>query len=351
MQPTTLSHILLLSGAILAVQTANAQEVSLSHEQVARLEIKLEPVRKAETEALAVVAGTVVPPVNARIVATAPFAGTVTAVLVLPGQRVRKGEPLARVSSRELLEAQSELSQAEAELQMADAAARRKRSLVDKNFQSPVVAEEAEGQVAKVQAVIERHRNTLSLHQITIGLAGDYIITAPADGVVVQANAMPGDKVEAMAPSITLDTGSALWVEVQVPAHLVSALKAGDSIQVADGPQGHIVSVGTSLDGLTRSATAYAELPANSGLISGQLVSITIARTATARALSVPRGAVTRVDDKNSVFLRTETGFSLRKVELRGQSRNAATVIGDLPLNAQVAASGLPQLEQLMAER
>ena len=75
---------------------------------------------------------------------------------MLPGQRVSKGTPVATISSRELLDVQSQLSQAEAELQMAEAIARRKRLLFDKNFQNPVVAEEAEAQVAKIEAVIEQ---------------------------------------------------------------------------------------------------------------------------------------------------------------------------------------------------
>jgi len=156
MRVLSLTRVFILAATAACAASAETNTVTLTAEQVRRLDIKVEPVRPAEIEALAVLPGTVIPPLNSRIVATAPFAGTVTQVRVLPGQRVSKGIPVATISSRELLDVQSQLSQAEAELQMAEAIARRKRLLFDKNFQNPVVAEEAEAQVAKIEAVIEQ---------------------------------------------------------------------------------------------------------------------------------------------------------------------------------------------------
>lgn len=348
MFPKMLTRTLLFSVAVVPVTLAQAKDVSLTAEQVQRLDIRVERVRRAESEAVAILPGTVVPALNARIVATAPFAGTVKQVHALPGQRVLKGAPLATISSRELLEAQSQLSQAEAELQMAEAVANRKRALVDKNFQSPAVAEEAEAQVAKVKAVIEQHTRTLALHAITLGQGGEYTLPVPQDGIVVEASAMPGDKVDAMAATLTLDTSTELWIEVQVPASLVSSIKPGDAIQVVGGPEGRVVALGGSLQRTTRSASLYASVPADSGLLPGQLVSISLSRATVTGALSVPATAVTRFADKNAVFVRNDGGFTLTPVEVRGQSMKVATIVGDVPADAQVAASGLPQLEQML---
>jgi len=346
--PLTSVFILAAVAASTASASAETNTVTLTTEQVRRLDIKVEPVRPAKVEALAVLPGTVIPPLNSRIVATAPFAGTVTQVHVLPGQRVSKGDPVATISSRELLDVQSQLSQAEAELQMADAIARRKRLLVDKNFQNPVVAEEAEAQVNKIKAVIEQHKRTLSLNAILPGQNGEYLIPAAQDGAVVEVNAMPGDTVAAMGAVVTVDTSNELWVEVQVPASVVELIKPGSAIQIVDGPKGHVVSVGTSLQGMTRSALLYAAIPASSGLLAGQLVSIQLQRDAVPGALSVPANAVARIAGQSAVFVRNDSGFTIKAVELRGKSTDAATVVGDLPLDAQVAASGLPQLEQML---
>jgi RND family efflux transporter MFP subunit len=348
MRLKALTGALLFSVVAAPASKADVNDVALTLEQVQRLDIKIEPVRRAENEAVAVLPGTVIPALNARIVATAPFAGTVKQVHVLPGQRVVKGTPLATISSRELLEAQSQLSQAEAELQMAEAISHRKRVLVDKNFQSPAVAEEAEAQVARVKAVLEQHKRTLALHAITIGQGGEYILPAPQDGTVVEVSAMPGAKVDAMAAALTLDTSAELWVEVQIPANLVRSIKPGDAIEVIGGPEGRVVSLGGSLERTTRSASLYASVPADSGLLPGQLVSINILRATVTGALSVPATAVTRFADRNAVFVRNDGGFTLTPVEVRGQSMKVATIVGELSADAHVAASGIPQLEQML---
>jgi len=350
MRVLILTSVLILAAAAASTASASAETntVTLTAEQVRRLDIKVEPVRPAAVEALAVLPGTVIPPLNSRVVATAPFAGTVTQVQVLPGQRVSKGAPLATISSRDLLDVQSQLSQAEAELQMADAVARRKRLLADKKFQNPIVAEEAEAQVAKIKAVIEQYKRTLSLNGISLRQSGEYSIPATQDGTVVEVNAMPGDTIAAMGAVVTVDTSNELWVEVQVPASVVALVKPGTAIQIIGGPSGRVVSVGTSLQGMTRSALLYAAIPASSGLMAGQLVSIQLERPTVPGALSVPANAVARIAGQSAVFVRNDTGFTIKTVELRGKSTEVATIVGDLPPDAQVAASGLPELEQML---
>jgi cobalt-zinc-cadmium efflux system membrane fusion protein len=350
MRVLSLTSLFILAAAAASTASASAETntVTLTAEQVRRLDIKVEPVRPAKVEGLAVLPGTVVPPLNSRIVATAPFAGTVTQVYVLPGQRVSKGDPVATISSRELLDVQRQLSQAEAELQMADAIARRKRLLADKNVQHPVVAEEAEAQVNKIKAVIEQHKRTLSLNAIVPGQNGEYSIPAAQDGTVVEVNAMPGDTIAAMGAVVTVDTSNKLWVEVQVPASVVELIKPGSAIQIVGGPKGHVVSVGTSLQRMTRSALLYAAIPTSSGLLVGQLVTVQLQRPAVPGALSVPANAIARIAGQSAVFVRNDSGFTIKTVELRGQSADAATIVGDLPPDAQVAASGLPQLEQML---
>jgi cobalt-zinc-cadmium efflux system membrane fusion protein len=350
MRVLPLTRVLILAAAAVSTASASAETktVALTAEQVRSLDIKVEPVRPAKVEAIAVLPGTVMPPLNSRIVATAPFAGTVTQVHVLPGQRVSKGAPVATISSRELLDVQSQLSQAEAELQMADAIARRKRLLADKKFQNPVVAEEAEAQVNKIEAIIEQHKKTLSLNGITLGQNGEYSIPAAQDGTVVEVNAMPGDMIDGMDAVVTVDTSNELWIEAQVPASLVPRIKPGSAIQVVGGPNGRVVSVGTALQGMTRSALLYAAIPTSSGLMAGQLVSIRLQQPAVPGAVSVPAKAVARIAGKSAVFVRNDAGFTIKTVELRGKSTDAATIVGDLPPDAQVAASGLPQLEQML---
>ena len=118
-----LKYLLALLSLMPLATRAGAKDLAVTQAQVDRLEIRLQKVQPAQTEAVALLPATVVPATNARVVAAAPFAGTVTQMHVLPGQSIRKGEPLVTVASREFLEAMSRLNQSEAELQMG-----RKRS-------------------------------------------------------------------------------------------------------------------------------------------------------------------------------------------------------------------------------
>ncbi len=327
---------------------AEARDISVSPTQIERMEILVVSAQPTDETVVALLPGTVVPALNARIVAAAPFGGTVTQVKVLPGERVSRGQDLAVVSSRELLEAASSLAQAEAELQAADAVARRRRDLADKNIQSPTMAEEAEAQVSKIKAVIDQYRRTLVIGGISSTSPGHYTVKAPEAGRVVEASVMPGDKIEAMAPAVTIDTSDELWIEAQLPAHLVSRIAPGDRIKVIDGPEGKVVSVGGSLDKLTRSAKLIASVPAESGLLPGQMVTLSVVQKAVTGARSVPSSAVARINGIEGVFVRSETGFILTPVKVEGRSPLAATVIGNIPESAAVAASGLPQLEQML---
>lgn len=344
--PILLASLAVASAAVAAEEAT--RNVAMSPQQMQRMEIKLAPVRPTSTQAVALLPGTVVPAIDARLAAVAPFAGTVVQIHVLPGQSVSEGSRLATISSRELLDTMSQVAQAQAELQMAEAAARRKRSLADKAIQNPTLAEEAEAQAARIKAVLEQHRRALTIGGIAIADGGRYAITAPANGRVVDSSVMPGDKIDAMGAVVTLDTSGELWIETQVPSDLAAHIKPGDRIQVVDGPQGKVISIAGSLDRMTRSARMLASVAAGSGLMAGQLVTVSIVQDAATGSLSVPASAIARLKDQHGVFVRNNNGFALVPVKVAGRSLKDATITGNVPKDAQVASSGLPELEQML---
>ncbi len=327
---------------------ALATDVRISPEQVSQLDISLERVKPARTAAFAVLPATVVPAANARITAAAPFAGTVLKVDALPGQAVRKGDPLVTVLSRELVESQGNVAQYEADLQKASATAKWKRDLADKKILNIAIAEEAEAHVAKLRAAITTLQRTFAIGGIQSGANGSYTITAPDDGKVVIALVQPGAQVEAMAAAVTISTRDDLWIEAQLPADLIQNVKPGDAVDIGESLRGTVLSVGGSLDPMTRSATLLASVPAGSPLVAGQLVSITLQRAAETGSYEVPASAVAWIQNAHAVFRRNDDGFSLIPVELKGKSRASATVAGSLAADQEIAVRGLTQLEALL---
>lgn len=332
----------------LALQPVQGAEIAISQAQIDRLEIRLEEVRPATEEAIALLPATIIPPMNSRIAIPAPFAGTVVSVEVLPGQTVEPGRTLMTIASRELVETLSRLRQAEANLASATAVAERYRGLAEKNIASPTRAAEAEAQRAGLAASVEEHRRLLALGGIKTNPDGSYALVAQQTGRVVEANVAPGASIEAMAPAIVLDMTDALWVEAQLPASLIGKVGPGDSIRLDNGAKGKILSVGHTLDPKTRSATLTGAIPAAAGLVPGQMVTLSIHREAAVSGIDVPAQAVVWLSGVPNVFVRTATGFAVLPVTLKGKTLHAATIEGGLAAGQKVAVSGLAELENMI---
>ncbi len=347
------SRNILVAMALLSLSTgwpqaASATEVAVTQAELERLEIKLQEVGPATDEAIAVLPATVIPPLNSRIAVPAPFAGTVVSVEVLPGEAVHEGKPLMTIASRELVETLSQLRQAEANLDAAVAVAERYRALADKTIASPTRAAEAEAQRDRQRAVVEEHRRLVSLGNIKTNPDGSYTLVAQKTGRVVEASIGPGATIDAMAPAVILDTSEELWIEAQLPASLMGKVRPGDNISLEGGAAGKVLSVGHTLDPKTRSAKLIGSIPTSAGYFVGQMVTLSIHREAQIGGLDVPPEAVVWVGGTPSVFVRTEGGFSVLPVKVRGKTLRAATIEADLAPGQKVAVSGLAQLENMI---
>jgi cobalt-zinc-cadmium efflux system membrane fusion protein len=152
-----------------------------------------------------------------------------------------------------------------------------------------------------------------------------------------------------MTAAVTISTSDELWIEAQLPADLVQRVKPGDAIDIGGLLTGTVLSVGGTLDPITRSATLLATVPPGSPLIAGQLVSVTLQRPPETGSFEVPAAAVAWIGNAHAVFRRSDNGFSLVPVEVKGKSRTAATIVGSLQADQEIASSGLPQLEALLS--
>ena len=313
------------------------------------LKIRLEKVRAASMEAVALLPATVVPPLNSRIAVSAPFAGTVLQVEVLAGQQVKKGMPLVTIASKDMLEATGRLKQLEVELATAELNAKRSRSLADKQAGSEMKAQETEAEAAKLRALTEQYRRITSLGNIRINADGTYSLVAPKSGHVVETRATPGAMLEAMAAAVLIDTSDEIWAQAQLPASLVCHIAPGDKVTVAPSLEGTVISAGCDLDPATRSAQLYARIPEGSGLVPGQMITITASRRLSKEAMNVPTQAVIYADGKPIVFRWMGSGFTVTPVSVLGKTAEIATVEGGLAPGDAVAVTAVAQLEKMMA--
>lgn len=110
-----------------------------------------------------------------------------------------------------------------------------------------------------------------------------------------------------------------------------------------------MISAGADLDPVTRSSPLVARVPESSGLVPGQMVTLTVTRPTKKGAVSVPSQSVAYIDGKPVVFLWTGIAFNVTPVSVLGKTVDVATVEGGLASGQEVAATGIADLEKMMA--
>lgn len=345
------SRAVLAALAVLAAQSmfptpAAAKDVGVTTAQVETLGVTIGEARTTDSQPITVLPATVIAAPNARVVVPVPFAGTVISTAVVAGQSVKAGDVLVTIASADYLAMYNRLAETRAELVKARALALRQKSLADQSIAPRNDALAAAEEAARLETVEKDVLAGLERRSIRRVDSDTYALLAPADGQVMDIETA-GHKVEATGSAAMVQTSEDLWLEIQVPASLVQKVRPGFRVSIGNGVTGTVVSIVHALDRLTRSAAMLASLPRESGLVPGQLVTVTILGPVSGSAVSVPATAVAYVEGKPRIFLRTGDGFKMVLVDILGKSAEEAVVAGGVQAGDKVATSQLPQLENL----
>lgn len=341
-----------------AAGPADPDRITLTPAQRDRLGITLEDVRPVGEVPVATVPGVVSLPPEARVAVTSPFGGTVTQVLVIPGQPVRKGEALATVHAAEAVQVGAALARAQAELPVASASAARLGQLAHEGIIAPARADEARAALRALQATVSENRRLLALGAATG--AGTITLRAPIAGRVaavgVEAGGAVGPAAGAAPAPFVVENTAALRLDLQVPERLAGRVRAGLPVSVGlDGRsvRGTVLSVGLSLDPQTRALPARASLPAGTLLVPGTGVQATVTAPTPAGtpAFAVPATAVTHDDSGDQVFVAEGAGFRRVRVRVAGELDGRTIVSGPLRPGARVASSAVAELKAIGQER
>jgi HlyD family secretion protein len=262
--------------------------------------------RRMETALLAT--GTVVAweelPVSAEVAGLA-----ITEVLVDEGDRVEKGQVLARLNDVQLQaqieQQQASIREAAANLEAAEAELRRGQELAARNAISrqdvesrATAAKTAEARLAVAQA---------GLSQLDAKLDQTSIV-APADGYISKKSAVLGQVVQAFI----VPNSAQRWLPNTFSNVLVLSL-------CLTGPAGRAIeaevrAIAPIVDARTRLGTVYIALPPDSGLKPGMFARAEIADDRP-MALAVPQKALVWRNGRNAVFAVHNGKASLRPVK------------------------------------
>ncbi len=159
--------------------------------------------------------------------------GTLVALDVAVGDKVKKGQVLGRVDASDLelqvQEAASGLAQARAQLKALELEFERVRALYENNATSRSQYDQTRGQVEQARAGLSaaRSRSRLAKRQV------DYAkLVAPAAGVVTQSFIQLNENVSPGQPILTIASGGDIELLVNVAGTFVARVTAGQAVEV-----------------------------------------------------------------------------------------------------------------------
>jgi RND family efflux transporter MFP subunit len=168
-------------------------------------------------------------------------------------------------------------------------------------------------------------------------------IVAPFDGTVARRPANEGDLAAPGVTVIEIDGTDRMRVEADVPGSLAN-LAVGTSLRVESGAQsaaGVLAEISSSADPQSRTVLAKIDLPAGSGFIPGQFVSVAIPAGEISPVL-VPAAAVTRVGQIERVFVIENGRAVLRIVRTGATFGDSVELTAGLDAGEQVAITAAP---------
>lgn len=265
--------------------------------------------------------------------------GRVSRLLAGLGDVVRTGQVLAELESSDIGQAQAAYLSAKARATAAQANLKRERDLAEQKISSVREREMAEAQAiseeAELRAASERLR-AYGLNEADIAaldrdrrgsssLGGRVPLRAPIPGTVVARHITLGQAVERATDAFKIIDLTQLWVLLDIYEKDLQRVYVGQKVELRTETypgevfHAHVAHVSPLIDEKTRTANILIEFDNPKGkLRPGQFVTARILgdkRQASVEVLAVPRRAVTSVEGKSVLFVRTQGGFQRRLVE------------------------------------
>jgi membrane fusion protein, heavy metal efflux system len=294
----------------------------------------------------------------------APISGPVSRILVSPGARVERGQPLAVVASPDFAEAVAGYRKAEGAWRNASRIAALDEQLFTNDALSRSDLDQARTDLAAAtadrDAAVSQLRS-LGLDDAAIGAiregkpvpTAESAIRAPIAGTVVEKLVTPGQLLQAgTTPCFTIADLSTVWVMANVFESDVGSVRPGETALVTtnaapDTLTGRVDYVADLVDPATK-ATAVRVVVPNTGRVlrRDMLVRVTIRALSPSTGLLVPVAAVLR-DDENLpyVYVAAAGGFARRRVDLGGRVDDRYEIASGLKAGESVVTDGALFLE------
>jgi cobalt-zinc-cadmium efflux system membrane fusion protein len=275
-------------------------------------------------------------------------AGVVESVGANLGQRVRRGEVLAVISSATVSEMRSELQGAQQRRELARTTYEREKTLWEQKISPEQDVLQARQTLREAEISVANATQKLRTLGASTGSGslGRLELRAPFDGIVIEKHIALGEAVREDTTVFTVSDLSNVWAELNVPARDISQVRVGERVVVRAGASdatanGTVSYVGSLLGEQTRTARARVVLPnPQDAWRPGLFVTVEVVANEVEAPVTVAASAIQTIDEKPIVFLKVEGGFVPQAVQLGRSDGKRVEVTSGLKPGANYAAAG-----------
>jgi RND family efflux transporter MFP subunit len=293
-------------------------------------------------------------------------AGRLQDVSVRLGDRVTRGQRIAKIEDFELVE---QVKQAEAAIEVSEATIRqrdadltlaktnldRSRNLFERQLLPKQTLDDTEARYSSAVAQLDLARAQSSqskarLDELRINLANT-VITSPVNGFVARRAVDPGAFVSQNAPVVDVVDITRVRLVVNVVEKDLRALEAGDAANVevdafpGETFRGRIARVAPVLDPATRTAPIEIEIPnPEFRLKPGMYARVSITTDTKKEALVAPANAVVDLGGRRGVFQPLNDSAVFRMVQVGVEEGNVVEILGGLGEGETVITTGAAAL-------
>ena len=289
-----------------------------------------------------------------------PISGPVTRLLVSPGDKVKKGAPLAMVDSSDFAAATSAYSKALATARNARRLADMDKDLLEHNGVSQREADQARTDAVNAEADRDAALQTLASLNVDPQLIKDIqqgrppshiegMIRAPIAGTVAERLITPGQLLQAgTTPAFTIADLSRVWVMAQVFGPDLAAIGVGDPAEIETGMSSHNLSgkvenISTVVSPDTRSVMVRVAVDNPQDILKKQMyVRILIHSRQESNGFLVPVSAILR-DDENLPFVyvvQRDGSFARQHVTLGYRADDRYNIPSGLKAGGRIVVDG-----------
>jgi RND family efflux transporter MFP subunit len=295
--------------------------------------------------------------------------GRLTTVNVKLGDRVRRGQVIAKIEDREIVEqvrqaeashqvAEATIRQREADLKLAETSVERSRNLYGRQLLPRQTLDDAEARYTAAVAQLDLARAQMAqsaarLQELRINLANTNVVS-PVDGFVARRNVDPGAWVSQQAGVASIVDISSLRLVANVVEKDLRMVSTGDPavVEVDAFPgetfKGRIARVSPILDPATRTAPLEVEIPnPDYRLKPGMYAKVNLQVETRSNVLIVPKVAVIDSEGQRGIYQATaENRAAFKPVKVGLENSERAEILEGLREGEVIITNGAGALRR-----